>query len=114
MFVITHICASGAKAKDLPISNSAATPLLVEVNYLSNHNDIIRAKLETQAALARERTFHQELKMQLKQTKTVTDGLQRRIETLQTERTNLKANKTSLGKADAQLTLKKKELGLKW
>lgn len=85
-----------AKAKDLPISNSAATPLLVEVNYLSNHNDIIRAKLETQAALARERTFHQELKMQLKQTKTVTDGLQRRIETLQTERTNLKANKTSL------------------
>lgn len=91
--------ASGAKAQDLQVPNSAATPVIIEMNYLRNHSDIIRAKLEAQAALAKERTNHVQLKLQVKQQKTLTDSLQGQIETLRNERTNLQSNKTTLGKS---------------
>lgn len=85
-----------AKAKDLQTDQAAATPLIIERNYLRNQSDIIRAKLEAQAALARERTNHVQLKLQVKQKKTSTDVLQKKIETLLTEKTNLQINKTTL------------------
>lgn len=46
-----------------------------------------------------EQTKHLELKIQVKQKKVKTDDLQRKIETLKTERKNLQSNRTSLGKA---------------
>lgn len=94
--------ASGAKAQDLQVPNSAATPIIIEMNYLRNHSDIVRAKLEAQAALAKERANHVQLKLQMKQQKTLTDNLQGRIETLLSEKTNLQSNKSTLGKADFQ------------
>ena len=70
------------------------------MNYLRNHSYIINAKYEAQAELVRQRTIHKQLKLQVKQTMTLTDSLQRQIETLRTERTNLQSNKTTLGKTD--------------
>lgn len=72
------------------------------MNYLRNHSDITRAKLLARAALAKERTSHVQLKLQVKQQKTATDRLQRQIETLHKETKNLQSNKTTLGKADFQ------------
>ncbi|XP_074516563.1 oxidized low-density lipoprotein receptor 1-like isoform X1 [Sebastes fasciatus] len=84
-------------AKGLQVPHSAATPLIIEMNFLhNNHSDIIRAKLEAQAEIARQRSSHQQLKLQMKQTITLTDSLQRQIETLYTEKTNLQSNKTTL------------------
>ncbi|XP_051240751.1 CD209 antigen-like protein E isoform X2 [Dicentrarchus labrax] len=87
-----------AKAQDiyLQVPDSAATPLIIEMNYLRNHSGIIRAKLEAQAALAKQRASHVQVKMEVKQQQTLTDSLQRQIETLHTEKTNLLSEKTSL------------------
>ncbi|TDG98744.1 hypothetical protein EPR50_G00203930 [Perca flavescens] len=85
-----------AKADYLLDPHLAATPLIIEMNYLRNHSDIIRAKLEAQAQLAKERGSHRQLKLQVTQTKTLADHLQRQIETLQTERTDLQSNKTTI------------------
>ncbi|XP_044023024.1 C-type lectin domain family 4 member M-like isoform X2 [Siniperca chuatsi] len=91
--VLGIYCAQGDYVQ---VPNSAATPLIIEMNYLRNHSDIIRTKLEAQAAIAKERASHVQLKLQIKQQKTLTDSLQRQIETLHTEKTNLQSNKTTL------------------
>ncbi|XP_026212316.1 CD209 antigen-like [Anabas testudineus] len=84
------------KAKDFQISHSAATPVMVELNFLRNHSGIIKDKVKAQAALVRERANHLQLKMQVKQKKTITDGFQSKIETLKKEKIKLQSNKTSL------------------
>ncbi|XP_047467397.1 CD209 antigen-like protein B [Mugil cephalus] len=88
-----------AKAKDLEVPQSDAAPLTVELNYLRNRSGIIQAKLDAQAKLVKERNNHVELKLQVKQKKALTDTLQRRIETLQIEKTSLQSNKTALEKS---------------
>lgn len=95
-------CAIGAKANDnyLQIPHSTASDLTLELRYLRNHSALIKAKLEAEAALVREQTSHMELKHQVKHLNTLTDDLQSRIETLQTEKTNLQNNKSAIGKAD--------------
>lgn len=107
LFVIMSFSSSGAKAQNnfLQGPNSAANSLVVEVNYLRNQSGINKATLEAQSALAKERTDHFQLKMQVKQQKALTDSFQGRIETLQTQRANLQSNKTTLGKADCTVTL---------
>ncbi|XP_069007897.1 C-type lectin domain family 4 member M-like isoform X1 [Embiotoca jacksoni] len=85
-----------AKAKDLQIPNSEATPLLIELNYLRNQSDIIRAKLEAKVALANKRSIHVQLQTEVMQKKTLSDLLQKRLETLLTEKRNIQFNKTSL------------------
>ncbi|XP_071355031.1 macrophage mannose receptor 1-like [Trachinotus anak] len=85
-----------AKAQDLQISYSAAAPLIAELNHLRNHSGIIKAKVEAQAALMRERASHLQLKLQVNQKKTISDGLQEQLETLYTEKTNIKSNLTAL------------------
>lgn len=72
------------------------------MNYLRNHSSVIKAKLEAQTALAKERASHVEIKLQMKQQKTLTDNLQSQLETLHTEKTNLQSNKTTFGEADFQ------------
>jgi len=94
---------SGAKAKDLQISDSSATSLMVELNYLRNHSDVIRAKTEAQAALVTERANHLQLKLQVKQKMAITDILQGRIEILEIERANILTNRSTLGKTAQQL-----------
>lgn len=89
---------SGGRAKDLQISHVAAAPLFVELNYLRNQSGIVKEKMEAQMALVREQASHLQIKLSVKQKKTITDGLQRKIEMLQTEKTKLQTNKTSLGK----------------
>ncbi|XP_070699122.1 perlucin-like protein [Pempheris klunzingeri] len=65
------------------------------MNYLRNHSGIIRAKLEAQAAVAKERASHVQLKLKVKQQRTLTDSIQGQIETLQTERVNLQSDKNT-------------------
>ncbi|XP_042357099.1 C-type lectin domain family 12 member B-like isoform X2 [Plectropomus leopardus] len=91
--VIGIYCAQGYY---LQAPNSAATPLIIEMNHLRNHSDVIRAKLEAQAALSRERASHAKLKLQVKHRMTLTDSLQGRIEALNTDKKNLQSNKTTL------------------
>ncbi|XP_028251738.1 CD209 antigen-like protein A isoform X2 [Parambassis ranga] len=83
-----------AKAKDVEVAQSVATPLIVEMNHLRNISDIIRAKEEAQAALATERSSHLKLKQLIRQKKALTDMLQSQLETLYVEKSNLQANKS--------------------
>ncbi|KAM6912269.1 uncharacterized protein FYW49_010784 [Xenentodon cancila] len=86
----------GAKAKDFQIPLSADAGLIAEVNHFRNQSDIIRAKMEAQSALAKERANHLQMKLQIKQKKMVLDILQGKIEKLQTEKASLQSNKTGL------------------
>ncbi|XP_039897760.1 C-type lectin domain family 4 member M-like isoform X2 [Simochromis diagramma] len=84
------------KAKDFQVSDSSVSPLLIEMNHLRNHSGIIKDRLEAQAKLAKERTNHVQLKLQVKQLKVENDLLQRQIETLNAAKSNLQTNKTLL------------------
>ncbi|XP_036006990.1 CD209 antigen-like isoform X1 [Fundulus heteroclitus] len=84
-----------ANAKDLQIPGLAASPLLVEVNFLRNHTELIRDKLETQNRLKKERANHVQMKLEVRQKKTLTDSLQRTISMLQTEKTHLQSNRSA-------------------
>lgn len=87
-----------ANAKDLQIPDLAASPLLVEVNFLRNHTEIIREQLEAQNILEKERANHIQLQLEVKQKKALTDSLQWKISILQTEKTNLQSNTSALEK----------------
>ncbi|MEQ2229475.1 hypothetical protein ILYODFUR_019137 [Ilyodon furcidens] len=87
-----------ANAKDLQIPDLAASPLLVEVNFLRNHTEIIRDKLEAQNTLKKERTNHVQLKLEVKQKKILTDSLQTKISMLQTMKTKLQSNTSAFEK----------------
>lgn len=93
---------SGAKDSYLQVPNSAVTPFITEMNHLHNQSHINKAKLEAETALAKERASHAELKLQMKQQRSLTDRLQTQIETLEREKINLQFNKTTLGKAAFQ------------
>lgn len=90
---------SGAKDSYLQVPNSAALPVIMEMDFLRNHSHIIKAKLEAQTALAKERANHAEQKLQVKQQKNLMDNLQKQIETLHTEKMDLQSNKTVYGEA---------------
>nr|XP_046269400.1 uncharacterized protein LOC124072218 [Scatophagus argus] len=83
-------------SKAIHLSNSAATPFIIEMNYLRNSSDIIKAKEDAQAALVKESSNHVQLKLQVKQHRSLTDSLQGQIETLHKEKMNLQSNKTAL------------------
>ncbi|XP_020485627.1 C-type lectin domain family 12 member B [Labrus bergylta] len=85
-----------ARASYFQVPVSAATPLIIEMNYLRNQSGIIRATLEARAAIAKKHTDHVQLKLELKQHKITMDRLQRQIKTLHDERENLQSNKSSL------------------
>lgn len=70
------------------------------MNHLRNISDIITAKEEAQAALAKERSSHLQLKQLIRQKKALNDMLQSQRETLYLEKSNLQANKSFLGEAD--------------
>uniref|UniRef100_UPI003AB0D1DD uncharacterized protein n=1 Tax=Centroberyx gerrardi TaxID=166262 RepID=UPI003AB0D1DD len=92
-----------AKASEgyLQIPHSAAEPFAIELNYLrSNHSNLIKAKEEAQKALEMELTGHLQLKLQVEHQKTLNDGLQSQIETLQAERTALQSNKSAFGETE--------------
>ncbi|XP_068437158.1 CD209 antigen-like [Clinocottus analis] len=85
-----------SKGENLQVPHSAILPFIVEINHLRNNSGIIRAKLEAQAQLVTQRANHQQLKLQLKQMVTATDRLQGQMEILQTEKTNLQSDKTTV------------------
>lgn len=85
-----------AKARYLQVPSSAATPYLIEMNYLRNHSAIIKATLEAKANEVKERINYEKLKLQIKQNKVNMDRLQGQIETLRTEKEKLRATQTSL------------------
>lgn len=99
-FLISYL--SGVKAKDFQVSDSAVSPLLIEMNHLRNHSGIVKERLEAQAKLVKERANHVQLKLQVKQMKVENDLLQRQIETLNAAKSNLQTNKTLLGKFNVQ------------
>lgn len=73
------------------------------MNHLRNHSGIIKDKLKAQAALVKERNNQVQLKLQVKQIKVQSEFLQRQIQTLTIEKSNLQSNKTVLGKLNLQL-----------
>uniref|UniRef100_A0A4W6EXA6 C-type lectin domain-containing protein n=1 Tax=Lates calcarifer TaxID=8187 RepID=A0A4W6EXA6_LATCA len=86
---------SGAKVKDSShqVSHSAATQLIIELNYLrSNHSDVIESAEQAKKALEREVKNHAELKARIKQHRTINDGYQRNIEALQAEKSLLQSD----------------------
>ncbi|KAM6969156.1 uncharacterized protein LKV04_017887 [Tautogolabrus adspersus] len=85
-----------ARASYFQVPVSAATPLIIEMNYLRNQSGIIRATMETRAAIAKQQTDHIQLKLQMKQHKVSMERLQRQIETLRKEREKLQSNKSAL------------------
>ncbi|XP_034015854.1 CD209 antigen-like protein E [Thalassophryne amazonica] len=94
--VVLGICCAKAKDDDLQIPQSADTTLMIELSYLSNHSEVIKAKEEAQTRLEMERTSHRQRQVQLEQQKTLNDDLQKQIETLQKEKTILQYNHTTL------------------
>lgn len=87
------------KAKDFQqISNEALTPLIIERNFLLNHTDVIKDRLNAQVALENQRKTNVQLQMQVKQQETITDSLMSQIVTLKAEKANLESSKTELGK----------------
>lgn len=90
---------TGGKAKDFQqISNEALTPLIIERNFLLNHTDVIKDRLNAQVALENQRKTNVQLQMQVKQQETITDSLMSQIVTLKAEKANLESSKTELGK----------------
>ncbi|XP_024860748.1 CD209 antigen-like protein E isoform X2 [Kryptolebias marmoratus] len=87
-----------ANAKDLQVSDLAATPLILEMNFLRNHTAIVKAKAEFQRALVKERADFVQIKQEVMQKKALTDSLEQRIRNLQAEKTNLQSNRTVLEK----------------
>lgn len=92
----------GAKARDTQVYTSADGLVLAELNHFRNTSAIIRAKVEAQAALLKERASHQQIKLQLNKLKTTSDDLQHQLETLDKEKSALKANQSIFGKVVSQ------------
>ncbi|XP_062296360.1 C-type lectin domain family 4 member M-like [Scomber scombrus] len=85
------------KEASLPVSHSAATQLINELNFLrSNHSDVIEAEEEAKKALEAALKNHTQLKVQIEQQKTINDDFQRQMDALRTEKTNLQTNISAL------------------
>ncbi|KAM7402962.1 hypothetical protein PAMA_003743 [Pampus argenteus] len=94
--VVTGIYCAKANDDYLQI-NSDAAPLMIELDYLlNNSSEVIKAKLEAEAALETERKDHMQRKLQLKHQNNLLDSLQSQIETLLAEKRKLQNNKTAL------------------
>ncbi len=74
-----------------------AQALIMEVKQLQiMHTEASKALEEDQLALKKELGSHQQLKLQLEQNKTLSDGLQRQLETLQVERATLQSSTSDI------------------
>lgn len=72
--------------------------LIVEVKQLQvMQTDAIKAWQEAQQALKEELVRHQQLKLQLEQNKTLSDSLQKQLETLHVERATLQSDTSDTG-----------------
>ncbi|XP_054470148.1 C-type lectin domain family 4 member E-like isoform X2 [Anoplopoma fimbria] len=77
-----------------------AQGLIIEVKQIQIiQAESIKAQEEAQQALETELTSHQQLKLQLEQIKTGSDGIQKQIETLKTERAALETNSSDILKS---------------
>ncbi|XP_054653203.1 C-type lectin domain family 12 member B-like [Dunckerocampus dactyliophorus] len=94
--VVIAIYCANANEDHLQTPHSAVSSLIIERNYLRNQSGILKAAQDADSALVREQTRHVQLKLQLKQQKTVSDVLQREIEVFQTEKANLQSKKVTL------------------
>lgn len=71
--------------------------LIIEVKQLQiMHTEAIKAENEAKQALEKELRSHQQLKLLLEQNKTLTDGIQRQLETLEVQRATLKSNSSDI------------------
>lgn len=91
---------SGAKDNNLPVPNSAATSLVAEMNFFRNKSHIVKATLEAQATLAKERADFVGLKLEIKSEKAITDNLMRQIEALNVVKANLQSDTATLGEVN--------------
>ncbi|KAF1374928.1 hypothetical protein PFLUV_G00234130 [Perca fluviatilis] len=70
-----------------------AQALIIEVKQLHiMQTEAIKSQKEAQQALEKELRSHQQLKLQLEQNKTLNDGIQRQVETLQFEKATLQSD----------------------
>lgn len=67
------------------------------MNFLRNHTGIMKAKAAAQAALVKERADAVQIKLEMAQKNALIDSFERRIQSLQAERTNLQSQRTTLG-----------------
>lgn len=89
---------TGSKVNDMPTPQlTALQAVLLEVKELQTmHAQAIKVQEETQQALEKELTSHQELKLQLEKNKTSSDNLQRQLERLHLERATLLADSVDM------------------
>ncbi|XP_044023643.1 CD209 antigen-like protein B [Siniperca chuatsi] len=74
-----------------------AQALIIEVKQLQiMQNEAIKAQEETKQALKEELRNRQQLKLHLEQNKTLSDGIQRTLETLQQEKATLKSETSDI------------------
>lgn len=106
VFLLHCFYSSGANAKDLQVSDLAATPLILEMNFLRNHTGIMKAKAEAQSALVKERADFARIKLEMTRNKATIDRLEKTIRALQAEKTNLQSNRTALGKKGSENEIK--------
>nr|XP_033498801.1 CD209 antigen-like protein 2 [Epinephelus lanceolatus] len=91
--VVIGINCAKVKEGSLPVSHSAATQLIDELNYLrGNYSDVIKAEEEAKSALESALKNHTRMKEKIEQQKTINDNYQKQIEALQEERAILLSN----------------------
>ncbi|XP_031134635.2 CD209 antigen-like protein B isoform X1 [Sander lucioperca] len=87
----------GKISKESAPHQITAQALIIEVKQLHiMQTEAIKAQEEAQQALEKELRSHQQLKLQLEQNKTLNDGIQRQLETLQFERATLQSNTSDI------------------
>lgn len=95
MFHILHF--SGAKDNYLQVSDSTIGPLLAEMNFYRNKSHIIKARLEAEKAVAQQHAFSISVRLEVKHQKVLTDNILKQIGMLQTKKTHLQSNTSTLG-----------------
>lgn len=85
------------------MSDLAASPLFAELNFYRNQSHIIKAKVEAQASLIKERASHLQIKQEVNLKRAFVDKLQGKIETLKQDVKILQSNKTTLGMMTSSL-----------
>lgn len=94
---VLYLMSKGDKNK-LPLHQNV-TQLIAELEqFQAKHTSMIKDQHEAQRTFETESNSHTQLKQDIEQQKTSNDDLQRQIVSLQTERNQLQANKSSIGK----------------
>ncbi|KAM3594816.1 uncharacterized protein V6R79_014479 [Siganus canaliculatus] len=95
--IIIGIKCANLKAASLQVSHAATAELIAELTYLrGNYSDVIKAKEEARNALEAAFKNHVQLKLKIKRQKSISDDYLKQVHVLQTEKSYLQSNISSL------------------